>query len=239
MDKKEEDMYNPIQRFFKKKGYIAYGEVQQLDVVCINEKDTEDLIVIEMKKNLTMKLLSQGVLGKKITEKVYIAYYKPNKFTLKKRREALRICKGLGLGVIVVKNNRVEILLEPKKINGVNIKKRKKILNEIKGIKVNINIGGCRGRKINTAFREKNIFIGCCLEKIGEGKGIELIKRFGTPKESTSIMYRNIYGWYDNVDRGIYTLNKKGIEELRNEEFKEVYNFYKGKVEKYDVHNSN
>ncbi len=231
---KEEDMYKHIEKYFKNQGYRVDGEVADCDIVCIKD---EELIVIEMKKNLSTKLLYQGLRRQKVTDKVYIAIPKPKKYTLTKRNEILSITKRLGLGVILINmsnksKERCEIIVEPKKMSIVISKNRKKVLDEIKGRSVNINKGGITNKKINTAFREKCVKIGCILELIGESSPKDLVKYYECDEKTRHILYTNVYGWFTNVSKGVYKLNDFGLEKLHSEEFKIVYKHYKKEVNK-------
>lgn len=226
---RESEMFVYIKNYFQKKNYEVYGEVKNCDVVCIKK---DNIVVVEMKKDLTIKLITQGIDRQKITEHVYICYRKPKKFTLKKRRETITLCKRLGLGIILVniEEDEIKTILEPSIKRIVNKNKRNEIKKEIEGIKVNINQGGTNKVKKNTAFREKNILISCALELEGSSSSKDLIKKFSCPQNTNRIMYYNIYGWYEKVSRGIYKLSKKGFEELHSSDFIEVYNYYHKKI---------
>ncbi len=231
---KEEDMYKYIEKYFKNLGYKVDGEVLDCDIVCIKD---DELIVIEMKKNFSTKLLYQALRRQKITDKVYICIPKPKKYTLKKRNEILSISKRLGLGVILVnmsnKNkSRCEVIVEPKKMSVVLNKSKNKVLDEFNGRSVNINKGGTTNKKINTAFRERCVKIGCALELVGESSPKNLVNLYECDEKTRDILYINAYRWFDNVSRGIYKLNEYGKEKLHSDEFKSVYKYYKKEVAK-------
>ncbi len=225
---KEEDMYKYVQKYFKGLGYEVHGEVSNCDVVCIKN---DEIIIIEMKKNFSTKLLAQALSRQKITEKVYIAIPKPKKYTWKKRIEILGICKRLGVGVILINmvsnKDRLNIALEPIKMSIVLKRKREKVLNELNNRNVNINKGGITNKKINTAFKEKCVKIACALELVGESSAKDLIKFYECDVKTNNILYVNILGWFDKVSRGVYRLNDYGLQKIHSDEFKEVYDYYK------------
>lgn len=231
-DFKEEDMYKPIEKYFKNLGYKVDGEVADCDVVCIKENE---IIVIEMKKVFSTKLLYQGMRRQKITEKVYIAIPKPKKYTLQKRSEIISICKGLGLGAILINMNKsskdkFQIILEPEKKANVLKYRYDKVLKEFEGRSLNINKGGVTNKKINTAFKERNIKIACALELIGEGSAKNLIKYYECFPKTNMLLSNNTLGWYDRVGHGQYKINKYGLEKLHSDEFKEIYKFYSKEI---------
>ncbi len=233
---KEEDMYKHIEKYFKQLGYKVDGEVGDCDVVCIKN---DELIVIEMKKNFTTKLLYQGLRRQKITDKVYIAIPRPKKYTLKKRSEIVSICKRLGVGVILINMTRsrssdekCQIILEPIKMTVVLKRKRDKVLKEFSGRSLNINKGGATNKKINTAFREKSVKISCALELTGENSAKNLVKYYECDESTRDILYRNVYRWFDKVGYGTYKLNEYGLKMLHSDDFKDVYEHYKKEIKK-------
>jgi len=70
----EVDLYEPIQQYFFKQGYIVHAEVNDCDIVAIKE---EELIIIELKTSLTIDLLIQATKRQRLTKNVYIAIPKP------------------------------------------------------------------------------------------------------------------------------------------------------------------
>ncbi len=230
---KEEDMYKYVEKYFRNLGYQVDGEVRDCDIVCIKG---EELVIIEMKKNFSTKLLAQALSRQKITDKIYIAIPKPKKYTNKKRHEILNICKRLGIGVILInmRNNkdRFKIILHPIKMVPIVKRQKDKILNEFNGRNVNINKGGITNKKINTAFKEKSVKIACSLELVGESSAKDLIKFYNCDEKTNDIMYRNSLKWFDNVSRGKYKLNDYGLKKLHSKEYKETYKYYNKEIKK-------
>ena len=75
----EEDLYDPVKDFLLQKGYKVNGEVKDCDVTAMKD---ESLIVVELKKNLSVTLISQAVKRQKVADSVYIAIPKPLKFRM-------------------------------------------------------------------------------------------------------------------------------------------------------------
>ncbi|AAK80954.1 hypothetical protein BJV85_000884 [Clostridium acetobutylicum] len=234
-DRTESDMSKPIEDFFTNDGYVVRNEVEDCDVTAIKE---DILIVIELKKNLTVKLLSQAVKRQKTADLVYIAVLKPKKMKMNSSlRDIYHLIRRLELGLIWVSfvGNKgiLEIAIEPeafdrKKIVSMNKKKRDKIINEIKNRHKNFNVGGSVHKKLITAYREQAIFIACCLKEFGSMSPASL-KKLGTDeKKTSSILYVNHYGWFDRVGRGIYKLNDMGYKAL--ETYKEIAEYYYEKI---------
>ena len=73
----------------------------------------------------------------------------------------------------------------------------------------NRNRGGSTGRKLVTAYRETAIHIACCLERYGSLTPQQL-RALGTGSKTTSILYKDVYGWFERVTRGVYALSPRG-----------------------------
>lgn len=227
----EKDLYMPIHNYFEKLGYDVHGEVKDCDITV--SKDDE-LIIIELKRNLNLELLIQAVKRQRITENVYIAVPKPNYSAFTKRwRDLCFIVRRLELGLITVsfKNDveRVNVVFDPFPFDGQKSrqqtrKKRKSIISEIDGRHGNYNIGGSTRTKLMTAYKENSLHIACCLEIFGQLSPLKL-RELGTGKKTQSILSKNFYGWFERVERGIYKLSENGREALSK--YPELVSYYK------------
>jgi hypothetical protein len=217
----EIDLYNPIRDFLIEQGYTVRSEVKDCDITAIKD---EELVVVELKRNLSVSLLAQAVRRQKAADLVYIAVPKPKKmFANSKWQDICHLIRRLELGLILVsfkgKKGFVEIPIHPvpfdrEKSKKMNKKKREGIIKEAKARYLDFNVGGSTGKKLLTAYRESAIFIACCLNKLGPLSPKKLRKLGSDPKKTTSILSENHYGWFKKVDRGIYSINDIGREEL-------------------------
>ena len=87
------------------------------------------------------------------------------------------------------------------------------VLTEINGRSADFNEGGSCRRKLVTAYRENAIQIACCLRERGPLSPKDL-RALGTGEKTLSILYTNVYSWFDRVGRGLYALSAKGREEM-------------------------
>ncbi len=231
---KETDLYEPIQKYFTDLGYQVNGEVKTLDVTAVKD---DKLVVIELKKNLNMKLLIQGVKRQRLTDQVYIAVQRPKKTFSRDWRDKIHLIRRLELGLIVVsftrKNPLVQVICDPKPFNraqSMNRAKRKQkgILDEIKERSGDYNVGGSTRKKVMTAYREKSIHIACCLHRYGELSPKKL-RELGTGDKTTSIVSKNFYGWFERIRRGVYGLTDAGQKGL--EEYKVITKHYQLRIQ--------
>lgn len=222
----ESDLFKPINEYLIKNGYSVNSEVIHCDIIA--QKNNE-IISIELKKNFNATLLIQAVDRQKFADSVYIAIIKP-----KNRRKYINwkgmchLLKRLGIGLILVSflktKARIDIIFHPSdNIIRKSKKKRKAILREIDNRSGNYNKGGISRKKIVTAYREKSIFIACCLCKFGELSPKKL-RDIGTGDKTTTILINNFYGWFEKVKRGVYKLHDNGVEALKK--YSEIANIY-------------
>jgi hypothetical protein len=223
-ERRECDLGPPIQEYLEANGYTVRSEVRGCDITAIKG---DELIVIELKKGFSTDLLIQATDRQKIADTVYVAL--PAEGDLARRdRYAKRwrgiehLLKRLEIGLIVVTfpddsdaPPLVEIVLHPvgQTKPRRNAKTRKALLREIAGRSANYNVGGSTGRKLVTAYREQAIFIACCLDRFGPMTPAKL-RALGASPKSQPILHRNVYDWFDRLDRGVYGLRPRGRDEI-------------------------
>lgn len=230
-DFREEDMYRPVRDYLENLGYTVRSEVGHCDITAVKENE---LLVVEMKKSLNLDVILQAVLRQKLADKVYVAVPKPGRELFSKRwKDISYMLKRLQLGLMLVSLREdfsfVEIAFEPAVFDMARSKrqskgKRQELLKEFNSRYGDFNTGGCTGKKLVTAYREMAIHIGCCLIKYGPLRPKDL-RHMGTDaKKTTAILEKNHYGWFENISRGLYSINEKGRKEI--EEHKELYEYY-------------
>jgi hypothetical protein len=229
----EVDLYKPLQRFFVREGYDVYGEVNDCDLAAVKE---DELVVVELKLNLSVDLLVQATKRQRLTDSVYIAIPKPKyKLRSKKWTDLCLLVRRLELGLIIVSFSgnlkKVEVVFRPsqferKKLR--NTRKRDIVLKEINGRSADYNIGGSSRTKIMTAYKENCIQIACYLQHYGS-LSPKALKELGTGNKTSSILTKNFYGWFERVQRGVYIISEKGKKEIKDEN-SELLSYYLGKV---------
>lgn len=227
----ESELFEPVKKLFENAGYRVNAEVRDCDVTAVKD---DAFIIIELKKNLSVTLLSQGLKRQKTGAKVYVAVPKPKNYAPRKYRDTLYVLKKLELGLIFVtlhgKHSFAEIILEPQEFFppvSKNYRKRKEILTEIEGRTIDMNIGGVTGRKIATAYTEKCINIACILDTYGE-LSPKQIKNYGGDEKCGNILRINAYGWFEKVKKGVYRITLDGRKALL--EYPELEKYYTEKL---------
>ncbi len=216
-DYQEEDLYKYIEEYFRDLGYKVNGEVHSCDVTAVKD---DVLIIIELKKALSMELLIQAVKRQKLGDLTYMVVPKPKNFSMNRKfNDTLYLLKRLSLGLIFVdvEKQTVENILDPQdfdmnKSRRMNLVKRNRLLNEIKGRQTSLNKGGSKGKKLMTSYREDSIKVlylisltGIIQPKTAVAAGV---------KKAPSILRDNYYNWFQKIERGRYSLTEEGNKAL-------------------------
>lgn len=209
----EKDLYMPLDDYFSRLGYKVNGEVGSCDLAAESEGH---LIVVEIKLALNLELILQGSERQKIADQVYIAFLKPKPFKYTQRlKRIIALLKRLEMGLLVVdpesSTRPVEVLLEAlpydrDKARSRYKKNKERVIHELQKREAK-TVGGIRGTKIMTAYREDAIKVAACLEgnQAMSVKALEVqLADAMDGKRIRSILTKNHYGWFIRVKRGIY-----------------------------------
>lgn len=225
----EADMYEPVKEFFTGMGYLVHGEVKGCDIAM--RKDGA-LIVIELKKAFSLKLLYQAIDRLGVTSQVYVAIPRPIRTRSREASQMLKILKKLEIGLIYVNMESavksVEIIAFPPPVLKSGSKRRRDaVLGEMDGRSADLNRGGQTRKPLATAYREKTVKIACALEASGQLAPKELVNLHGCDKKTGVILRQNFYGWFDKTAPGLYALSAKGVAMLAGEEFSRLADIYR------------
>jgi hypothetical protein len=114
----EVGLYAPVKRFLEERGYEVKGEVCGCDLVArhIDDRGDEPPVIVELKLRFTLALVLQGVDRLATSERVYVAVPRRARNTRGLSPEApavRRLCRRVGLGLIVVGRDSVAVVEEP------------------------------------------------------------------------------------------------------------------------------
>ncbi|MCR2807955.1 DUF2161 family putative PD-(D/E)XK-type phosphodiesterase [Paenibacillus soyae] len=220
--KREEELYEPIKRYYEERGYEVKSEVMHCDLVAIHA-ERDETIIVEMKKTFNLALLLQGIERLRINSDVVLAVERNRK---KKGAHNQRfgdlteLCRMLGLGLMTVtfyktKPAVIDWLCEPgdPPIRGVRHRKRDRLLMEFRERSGDYNVGGSTGRKLVTAYREKALRCAYVLHSKGPSAPREVAAATGFAR-SGELMRTNHYGWFQRLERGKYALLPQGVQAL-------------------------
>lgn len=215
---RETDLYPPVKAVLESQGYTVKGEIGDCDLVAI--RGTEPPIIVELKRSFGLSLIMQGIARQSITDAVYLAVPTPNGRQARRRtNDMTALCRRLGLGLMFVRTGTaaaVDIRLDPSPYQPRKSKPRQtRLLREFQRRVGDTTQGGAdKRRPAMTAYRQDALRCAAHLARDGPAKGATVAANTGVAK-ATNLLRRDVYGWFERVDRGVYQLSPKGKAALK------------------------
>ena len=205
---RESALYPAVKRFLEAQGFVTKGEVGSCDVVGVRAGEPPVLVIAELKLGLSLDLLLQAVDRMGAADAVWLAV-KATRRGRDRDARARKLCRLLGMGLLAVHASRgdVEVLAEPGPYRPrADPRRRRRLLLEHGARKGDPSPGGVRGVPIMTAYRQEAL---ACADLLRHGPASTRILAAATPR-ATAIVYRNVYGWFERIGRGVYQLTPGG-----------------------------
>ncbi|MEH6649565.1 MAG: DUF2161 family putative PD-(D/E)XK-type phosphodiesterase [Motiliproteus sp.] len=214
---KESDLYPPLKLYLESQGYEIKGEVGSCDVLAT--RNAEPPLIVELKLSLNLTVILQAVDRLKLTSSVYIGVPKQCSALKRKYKQLCKLLRMLGIGLITIDPLRptqaVKVLLDPGEYKPRVSKHRQlRLLGEFDKRVGDPNLGGSTSQSgIVTAYRQKALEIAMFLEHQGPTKASAVALQT-QQTNARNILYKDVYGWFDKVSRGIYQLSPRGRREI-------------------------
>lgn len=209
----ETSLYPAIKTFLEAQGFTVKGEIRGCDVVAVRDGDPPVLVICELKNAFSLELVLQGIERMRIADDVWLAVAATRKGRDRDTR-AHRLCRMLGFGLLAVDpaRSRVDILVQTEPYRPrPNKPERKRLLSEHTKRRGDPTEGGSTRQPIMTAYRQQALD---CAAALREGpKKLRDLKPVA--QDAASILQRNVYGWFERVERGIYRLTEPGEKALQ------------------------
>lgn len=211
----ETSLYLPVKKFLEGAGYTVKGEIGGCDLVGLSDGDPTVVVICELKLAFNLELILQAVDRASVSDEVWIAA----RISAKGRgREGDRryrdLCRRLGLGMLGVSDGgEVSIIVSSvSPMPRSNPKRRTRLIKEHRKRIGDPALGGSTKVPIMTAYRQQAL---ACATALAAGP---LRPRDLKTVTSTAgqILIKNYYGWFQRVDKGLYSLSDAGIEALKN-----------------------
>jgi hypothetical protein len=213
----ESDLYAPVKALLEGQGYSVKGEVRGCDVVAV--RGDEPPVIVELKRAFGMGLVLQGINRLALSDAVYLAVGA----WPKNLRDVRRLCRRLGLGLMVVVGERVDILLDPAPYKPRKDRRRLgRMLGEHARRIGDPTLGGSSTKvPMMTAYRQEALRCAGLLAKNGPMK-IAALKLAADAPKAAAILSADYYGWFERIERGIYGLTPKGRMGLEQHGWKDA-----------------
>lgn len=209
----ETTLYTPVKLFLEQAGYIVKGEVGGCDVVGVSEGDPSVLVVCELKMSFNLELILQAVDRAAIADEVWIAARVSAKGRGREADKRYRdLCRRLGIGMLGVSDQgEVSILVASvSPMPRTNPKRRSRLIKEHARRRGDPAKGGSTRAPVMTAYRQQALL---CAASLSDGPARMRDVRAAVP-EAGKILYDNVYGWFERVERGVYGLTDQGHQAL-------------------------
>jgi hypothetical protein len=201
------ELYGPVKALLESQGYDVKGEVVGCDVVAV--RGDEPPLIVELKRSFGLALVLQGIERLAITDAVYLAVG-----TWPRRPASVRkLCRRLGLGLIVVDRKRATIVVDP-----VPYRPRKnrvrtaRLLDEHRRRVGDPTAGGSVRQPVMTAYRQEAL---SCAAYLRAGPAtVRTIRSEADAPRAGRILLDDVYGWFERVGRGTYALSPSGRQAL-------------------------
>lgn len=215
----EAALYAPVKEFLERQGYEVKGEVRGCDLVA--RRGNEPPLIVELKLRFNLALVLQGVDRLALTERVYLAVPRLEGRArggrlAPERPEIRKLCRRLGLGLMLVglSRNIVEILEEPVPYRPRQAKSRAlRLVDEFSRRVGDANVGGAARVPVVTAYRQDALRCARALAVYGPMR-VGALRAIAEVPAAANILQRNVYGWFNRIERGIYGLTLEGDQAL-------------------------
>ncbi len=203
----------PVRIWLENQGYSVSCEVKNCDIVA--RKDDE-LIIVELKTRFSLDLVYQAVNRKNLTDSVYVAVpVLQGKKSLNRIKDVKKLLGRLEVGLILVRflktKTRIEMVSHPAPYKPRRaLRRRESIIREIDGRYSEFNKGGSAVKDARVSAYKQQALLAAYLLKTQGSLSPAAIKKAGGGLKTQQILSVNVYGWFDRVSRGIYTLNQAG-----------------------------
>ena len=209
----ETSLYEPVKRFLEELGYTVKGEIGHCDLVGLKGDDPAVVVIGELKLAFNLELVLQGVDRATAADEIWLAAQLSAKGKGRESDPRFRnLCRRLGFGLIGVSaSGRVDILVSPdapmpRKANA----RRSRLVDEHRRRQGDPVAGGGTRKPIMTAYRQQALACAAAMASSPQ-RPRDLKPRF---PDAQKILRRNVYGWFERSERGVYALTETGRSAL-------------------------
>ena len=209
----ETSLYLPVKAFLENLGFQAKGEIGGCDIVALNDGCPSALVICELKLSFNLELVLQGVDRSAACDEVWLAVRASvqgrGRETDPRVKKLCRLC-GFGL-LTVFESGRVEVLVEPVAWKPrPDAKRKSRLADEHRRRRGDPALGGSTRLPIMTAYRQQALV--CATFMVSAPVRPRDLK-IAAP-DAAKILLHNVYGWFERVERGLYSLTDAGRKAL-------------------------
>lgn len=209
----ETTLYPPVKRFLESLGFEVKGEICGCDVVALDKGAPVAVVIAELKLSFTLELVLQAVDRLPVCDDVWLAVRTSARGRGREGDPRVKkLCRLLGFGLLTVSSRgRVDVIVEPSPWRPrQDAKRRSRIVEEHNKRRGDPALGGSTRRPIMTAYRQQALD---CARALASAPGRPRDLKAAMP-DAAKILQRNVYGWFERLERGRYGLTPLGRSEL-------------------------
>jgi hypothetical protein len=208
----ETTLYAPVKRYLERLGFTVKGEVCGCDLVALRENEPPVVVIGELKLAFSLELVLQGVNRTAACDEVWLAVRAAGRAGRVRDPRVHKLCRFLGFGLLGVSSTGlIEVLVEPKPWRPRrDSQRRARLIHEHRTRHGDPAPGGSTRSPIMTAYRQQAL---ACAASLAGGPRRTREIRSAIPNAS-SILLRNVYGWFARIERGVYALTPQGASAL-------------------------
>ena len=210
----ETALYLPVKRFLEQLGFAVKGEIGGCDLVALSGDDPPIVVIGELKLAFNLELVLQAVDRAAASDEVWLAAKMSARGKGREGDARYRnLCRRLGFGMLgVTSRGEVEVLVKPPTTAPRrDPKKRSRLIAEHQRRQGDPVQGGSTRAPIMTAYRQQAL---ACASALSRSPQRVRDLRAQVPNAG-KILLRNVYGWFDRTERGVYGLTEAGRAALK------------------------
>ena len=205
----ETSLYHPVKSFLEGLGYAVKGEIGPCDLVGLRADEPDIVVIGELKLTFNLELLLQGVDRLALGDEVWLAAQLSARGKGRESDPRYRnLCRRLGFGMLGVdRAGQVSVLVSPvAPTPRKDPRRRSRLVEEHKRRQGDPVAGGVTRRPIMTAYRQQALSCAAAMA-LAPQRPRDL--KAACP-DAQKILHRNVYGWFEREQRGLYALTATG-----------------------------
>jgi hypothetical protein len=193
---------------------VVKGEVGGCDLVALNGVEEPIIVIGELKLSFNLELVLQAVDRAALCDEVWIAAKMSARGNGRESDARFRnLCRRLGFGMLGVSPaGEVSIIVSPiSPMPRKDLQRRSRLVEEHRKRIGDPAVGGGARQPIMTAYRQRAL---ACAAAISNGVNRPRDLR-PIAADAAAILRHDFYGWFNRVERGVYSLTTTGQQALK------------------------
>ncbi len=198
-----------MKAFLENRGFVVKGEVGGCDLLAVRNGEPPLVVIGELKLRFNLELVLQAVDRAAACDEVWLAALaSPRGKGRGSDRRFRDLCRQLGFGMLgVTAAGSVEILVSPAApLPRRDSRRRSRLVDEHVRRSGDPMPGGGSRAPVMTAYRQQALL--CAAAMTGQPRRPRDLK--SVAPDAAKILLRNVYGWFERVERGRYGLTDAG-----------------------------